>query len=184
MRLRRKGLHFTDDIFRCIFLNKYFWIFKRNFTEICSLGSNWQYDSIGSDNGLALKRRQAIIWSNVGMFYWPIYVSIFINELTLCSASPSVGTLLNTRLDTVFSTLTGWFWSVNPTERWCNNFTRALVWAWFSRRLKCWIHGHESKPWWDFYIILIPFSKNEEQYPNIGQILFSLTKYFRHQCVR
>ena len=28
------------------------------------LGSNWQHIIIGSDNGLALNRRQAIIWSN------------------------------------------------------------------------------------------------------------------------
>ena len=40
---------------------------KQNFTEICSLGCNWQYGSIGSDNGLAPNRRQAMIWSNVGV---------------------------------------------------------------------------------------------------------------------
>ena len=32
--------------------------------------SNWQYDSIGSDNVLALSKWQAIIWSNVGMLHW------------------------------------------------------------------------------------------------------------------
>ena len=37
-----------------------------NFTEICSFGSNWQYGSIGSNNRLALTRRQAIIWTNDG----------------------------------------------------------------------------------------------------------------------
>ena len=30
--------------------------------------SNWQYVSIGSDNGLAANRRQAIIWTNDSMF--------------------------------------------------------------------------------------------------------------------
>ena len=39
---------------------------------MCSLGSNWQYESIGSDNGLAPNKRQAIIWSNVIMLYWRI----------------------------------------------------------------------------------------------------------------
>ena len=67
--------------------------FKSNFNEIhvvYSLGSNWQYDSIGSDNGLAPNRRQAIIWTNVGMLYWRIYASLGLNELmprvlcTLC----------------------------------------------------------------------------------------------------
>ena len=33
---------------------------KLNFIEIYSLGSNWQYVSIGSDNGVAPPRRQAI----------------------------------------------------------------------------------------------------------------------------
>ena len=32
----------------------------------CSQGSNWQYTSVGSDNGLALTRWQAIIWINIG----------------------------------------------------------------------------------------------------------------------
>ena len=52
------------------------------FTGICSLGSNWQYGSIGSDNGLAPNRWQAIIWSNDGMFYWCIHASLGPNELT------------------------------------------------------------------------------------------------------
>ena len=37
-----------------------------NFCEICSQESNWQKNSIGSDNGLAPNRRQAITWTNAG----------------------------------------------------------------------------------------------------------------------
>ena len=37
-----------------------------NFTEVCSQGSNEQYSSTGSDNGLAPTRRQAIIGTNDG----------------------------------------------------------------------------------------------------------------------
>ena len=40
----------------------------RLFIEFCSQGSNYQYSSIGSDNGLAPARRQAIIWTNDGLF--------------------------------------------------------------------------------------------------------------------
>ena len=58
--------------------------FKRYFIEMCSLGFNWQYIIIGSDNGLALNRRQAIVWiktkfgghildTNLGVFF-VIYV--------------------------------------------------------------------------------------------------------------
>ena len=38
--------------------------FDEYFTEICAEGSNLNYSSIGSDNGLAPTRRQAIIWTN------------------------------------------------------------------------------------------------------------------------
>ena len=54
---------------------------QNNNTEICSLGSNWQYGSIGSYNGLAPNRRQAIIWTNVSMLYWRINASLGLNEL-------------------------------------------------------------------------------------------------------
>ena len=60
-------------IFQVHFLEWKLLNFKWNFTETFSLGSNWQYGSIGSDNGLAPNRRQTIIWSNVGMLHWRIY---------------------------------------------------------------------------------------------------------------
>ena len=34
---------------------------------------NWQYGNIGSDNGLAPNRRQAIIWDNDGIGYQRVY---------------------------------------------------------------------------------------------------------------
>ena len=49
--------------------------FKWNIIEICSLGSNWQQTTIGSDNGLSPNRRQAIIWINDGLLYRRIYVT-------------------------------------------------------------------------------------------------------------
>ena len=42
--------------------------FDWDFTEICSQGSNQQYSSIGSINGLAPARQQVIIWTNAGYF--------------------------------------------------------------------------------------------------------------------
>ena len=54
-----------------------------NFTEICSQGSNLQYSSMGSDNGLVPARRQAIIWTNDGYFTdWRIYASVDLDGLT------------------------------------------------------------------------------------------------------
>ena len=50
---------------------------------MCSLESDWQYDIIGSDNGLALNRHQAFIWTNDVLDYWCIYASLGLNELTL-----------------------------------------------------------------------------------------------------
>ena len=42
-------------------------------------GYNQQYSSIGSDNGLALTKRQAIVWANDGLSYQRIYVSFGLN---------------------------------------------------------------------------------------------------------
>ena len=80
LRSRQNGCHFAD-ILNTFSWMKTFLFFKWNFTEICSLWSNWQYGCIGSDNGLVPNRWQAIIWSNVGVFYWCNYVSLRLNEL-------------------------------------------------------------------------------------------------------
>ena len=39
-------------------------------------GSNWQDVSIGSGNGLAPNRRQAITWSIDGQVHWRIYAAL------------------------------------------------------------------------------------------------------------
>ena len=70
-RRRHVQMHFLEW--------KYF-NFKQYFIEICSLGSNWQYVGIGSDNGLAPSRRQAIIWTNVDPVH-RIYAAIGGEEL-------------------------------------------------------------------------------------------------------
>ena len=63
LRPRRNGRHFADDT-----SSAFSWMtmleFRLEFHWICSLGSNLQYFSIGSDNGLAPTRRRAIIWTN------------------------------------------------------------------------------------------------------------------------
>ena len=55
----------------------------KNSTKICSLGSNWQYGSIDSDYGLAPTSRQAVIWTAVDIFYWPIHASLSLNQSTI-----------------------------------------------------------------------------------------------------
>ena len=55
---------FHTTFFKYIFLNDNVGISTK--TEVYSYGSNEQYSSIGSDNGLAPTRRQAIIWTNDG----------------------------------------------------------------------------------------------------------------------
>ena len=63
LRPRQNGRHFQMLFLEWKCLN-----FKYNLTEVCSYGSNWQHYSIGSDNGLASSRRQAIIWNKQ---WWP-----------------------------------------------------------------------------------------------------------------
>ena len=75
-RPRQNGNHFVNDIFTCISLNEYW-----DFTEVCFQGSNQQYSSIGSDNGLVPTRWQAIIWTNDGLVYRRICASVCLNEL-------------------------------------------------------------------------------------------------------
>ena len=62
----KNSCDFADNIFKCIFLNENVSISLKDFTEFLFLRSNLQCPSIGSDNGLAPARRQAIIWINDG----------------------------------------------------------------------------------------------------------------------
>ena len=59
-----------DAILPTTFSNAFSWMkmywFRLNFIELYSQGSNQQYSSIGSDNGLAPTRQQAIIWTSEG----------------------------------------------------------------------------------------------------------------------
>ena len=55
--------------------------FRLKFHWSLLLGSNQQYSVIGSENGLAPIRQQAIIWTNDGIGYWCIYASLDLNEL-------------------------------------------------------------------------------------------------------
>ena len=64
LRPRQNGHHFPEDIFKWIFLNENVWI---------SINISWKFvpkgpitSNIGSGNGLAPTRRQAIIWTNGG----------------------------------------------------------------------------------------------------------------------
>ena len=56
--------------------------FDSNFTEICSQWFNLPWVCIGSDNGLAPNRRQAIILANDGLEHRRISASLHLNELT------------------------------------------------------------------------------------------------------
>ena len=66
---RQNGRHIPDDIFKCIFLNESIWISIEISLKFVPKGPIYNiYSSIGSDNGLAPARRQAIIWTNAGLF--------------------------------------------------------------------------------------------------------------------
>ena len=71
----RKWPPFRRRHFQIHFLEWKVWYFDSNFTEVCSKGSNWQEVSIGSGDGLALNRWQAITWSNADPVHWCIYVA-------------------------------------------------------------------------------------------------------------
>ena len=75
LRWRQNGHPFADNIFKCIFLNE-------SLHRLILQSSSEHLTSIGSDNGLAPNRRQAIIWTNDNPVYWCIYAaSHCLNEL-------------------------------------------------------------------------------------------------------
>ena len=60
----QNGCHFAEDSFKRIFMNANFFISIWISVKYVPQGSKWQWVSIGSGNGLALNRQQAIIWTN------------------------------------------------------------------------------------------------------------------------
>ena len=54
--------------------------FDSNLTEVCSQGSNWQYVNIGSGNGMALNRQQAITQTNAEPVHRQIYVALRVDN--------------------------------------------------------------------------------------------------------
>ena len=80
MRPIQYGRYFPDDNFKCIVINENACI---SFKISLKFVPNQQYSSIGSDNGLAPSRRQAIIWTNDGLVYWHIYASLYLNQLKI-----------------------------------------------------------------------------------------------------
>ena len=84
LRQKQNGRLFADDVFIRIILNENSWISNNISLKYVPYGL---IDNviIGSDNGLASNRRQAIIWTNNGLVYWRIYASLGLNELVYCS---------------------------------------------------------------------------------------------------
>ena len=73
------GAIFADSIFQYVFVNEKFCILI--FFYVCTEGSNYQYSSIGSDDGLVPIRWQAIIWTNADPVHWSIYAALGGDEL-------------------------------------------------------------------------------------------------------
>ena len=81
LRPRRNGRHFADNIFKGIFFNESIWFSIKIPMKFVPYGLINNIPSIVSDNGLAPTGRQAIFWTNDGLGYWPIYVTLCLNEL-------------------------------------------------------------------------------------------------------
>ena len=82
LRPSQNGPQFADDILKWIFFNENIWILIKLSLKFVP---NGQQTSIGSGNGLALNRRQAIIWTNQGLVYWCINASLSLIELKITS---------------------------------------------------------------------------------------------------
>ena len=106
------------------------WNSDSNFTEICFQEFNSQYPIIGSGNGLAPSRRQAITWTNDGPVHWRIYVG---DELIFH--------------DSIFSwqhgTCSSLSWSLSV---WIYNFW-VMLWYVTNLRNQCLIKWHVDSPY-------------------------------------
>ena len=77
----QSGHNIVRQHFQMHFLEWKLWYSDSNLAEICSQESNWQYPSIGSGNGLAPNRWQAITWTNDDPVDCSIYAALGGNEL-------------------------------------------------------------------------------------------------------
>ena len=70
-------------ILQTAFWNAHSWLkMFRISLNFCFWCLDWKQTGIGSDNGLAPNGRQAIIWTNNGIFNSRIYALLGPNELT------------------------------------------------------------------------------------------------------
>ena len=69
------------------FSNTFLWMkslyFDSDFIEVCLQGTNWQWYSIGSGNGLMPNGRQAITWTYADPVHCCVYAALGVDELTL-----------------------------------------------------------------------------------------------------
>ena len=79
LRPPQNGWHFADNIFKCIFTKKIY--FVSNYIGICPLGTNRQWVNNDLDNGLLLSRQQAITWKKVNKIFDSILQILGHNEL-------------------------------------------------------------------------------------------------------
>ena len=70
---------FCRRYFQLHFLERNFSYFGSNFTDVCSIGSDWPYVTIGLGNGLSPSRRQAIALINGDPVHWHGYASSDLN---------------------------------------------------------------------------------------------------------
>ena len=100
--------------------------FYLNFTEVCSQGNNWLYFRIGSHNGLAPDRGQAIIWTNADPINLRIYAVLGVDELRSVMSRPCQGhtwlTFHNGDLSTFVIERSIFWWS--PCMGWYTNLDR------------------------------------------------------------
>ena len=71
------------------------------------MGFNWQYVSIGSDNGLAPSSRQAIIWTNADPVHRCIYAAPEGDELIPIRMWPAYATGIYSIIELTFGFSTG-----------------------------------------------------------------------------
>ena len=79
---KTNGRPFADGIFKFIFLYEKCCISIQISSKFVPNGSNYKHTRLGSDNGLASIRRQAIVFDQLWSGHYHVYASFGIDELT------------------------------------------------------------------------------------------------------
>ena len=83
LRPRQDSRHFADDDFKCIFVNEFFFVLFKFSLKFIHWGSIYNKSALFYLMPVRITNRHpASFWTNDGLFYWRMYASFGMDEVT------------------------------------------------------------------------------------------------------